>query len=77
MQSQLAVAAQRDEVLFRIIAGLTAKFLVVTPSLTSTTQLTQPADATQDSLPETVVRRRLQPHARGQTGRRGLTMLFR
>jgi hypothetical protein len=44
MQSQLPVAAQRDEVLFRIIPGLTAKFLVVTPSLTSTTLLTPPAD---------------------------------
>jgi hypothetical protein len=45
-----------------LFPGLTAKVLVVTPSLTSTTQLT-PADATQDSLPETVARRRLQAHA--------------
>jgi hypothetical protein len=29
MQSQVAVAAQRDQVLLRIIPGLTAKFLVM------------------------------------------------
>jgi hypothetical protein len=48
-----------------LFPGLTAKVLVVTPSLTSTTQLTPPADATQDSLPETVVRvgyRRMRGH---------------
>jgi hypothetical protein len=57
-----------------LFPGLTTKFLVVIPSLTSTTQLTPPADATQDSLPETVVRRRLQPHAGTDGPRRGLMM---
>lgn len=35
MQGQVAVAAQRDQVLLRIMPGLAAKFLVMSTGLTS------------------------------------------
>jgi len=46
MQGQVAVAAQRDQVLLRIISGLTAKFLVMSLEV-----LQAPAGLTSPSIP--------------------------
>ena len=46
MQGQVAVAAQRDQVLLRIIAGLAAKFLVMNLEV-----LQAPAGLTSPSIP--------------------------
>ncbi len=74
MQSQMAAAEQHDEVLFRIIPGLTAKLLVATPSLTSTTQLTPPADSTHRTLCGRLSYAVGCGPMRRQMGRRGLVM---
>jgi len=43
MQGQVAVATQRDQVLLRIIPGLTAKFLVMKEVLQARAGLTSPS----------------------------------
>jgi hypothetical protein len=50
MQGQVAVATQRDQVLLRIIPGLTAKFLVMKEVLQAPAGLTSPSIPLQDFL---------------------------
>ena len=64
MQGQVAVAAQRDQVLFGIIAGVAAKLFVVNFQVRHrAARLTPPAIATQNLLPQSLVRHRIQPQA--------------
>ena len=48
MHGQVAVATQRDQVLLRIIPGLTAKFLVMKEVLQAPAELTSPSIPLQD-----------------------------
>jgi len=50
MHGQVAVATQRDQVLLRIIPGLTAKFLVMKEVLQAPAELTSPSIPLQDFL---------------------------
>jgi len=61
MQGQVAVATRRDQVLLRIIPGLTAKFLVVKEVLQAPAGLTSPCISLQDFSTKLLVRCGIQP----------------
>jgi len=62
MQGQVAVVAQRDQVLLRIIPGLTAKFLVMNLEvLQAPAGLTSPCISLQDFSTKLLVRCGIQP----------------
>jgi hypothetical protein len=64
MQGQVAVAAQRDQVLLRIIPGLTAKFLVMDLEvLQAPAGLTSPSIPLQDFSTKVLVQFRIQSQA--------------
>jgi hypothetical protein len=59
-------SANRDQVFFGIIAGVAAKLFVVDLQVRHrAARLTPPGIATQDLLPQTFVRHRIQPKAGG------------
>ena len=64
MQGQVAVAAQRDQVLLRIMAGLAAKFLVMNLEvLQAPTGLTSPSVPLQDFSTKLLVQFGIQAQA--------------
>ena len=64
MQGQVAVAAQRDQVLLRIIPGLAAKFLVMNLKvLQAPTGLTSPSVPSQDFSTKLLVQFGIQAQA--------------
>jgi hypothetical protein len=65
MDAGMAVRAERDQVLFGVVAGMAAKLFVVNFKVGHrATRLTPPAIATQHLLSQTLVRNRIQPQAR-------------
>jgi hypothetical protein len=65
MRFRVALCAQRDQVQLGIIAGLTAKLLMVNFQIRHcATRLTPPAIATRNLLSQILVRNRIQPKAR-------------
>ncbi len=74
MSECVTVIAECDQVFFRIIAGVAAKLLVVNFQVRHrAADLTSPAVAAKDLLPQISRTNRIQPQARG-FGRIGLTM---
>jgi hypothetical protein len=61
----VAVCAERDQVLFGVVARVVSKFLVMDLQVRHCpARLTPPAIATQDRLPQSLVRHRIQPQGR-------------
>src|ERR1035437_1632807 len=66
MDVSMATSTERNQVLFAIVAGVAANFFVRDFQVAHrATGLTPPAIATQDPLPKSLVRHRIQPQAHG------------
>jgi hypothetical protein len=64
MDASMALCAERNQVLFCVVAGVAAKFLVMDFQVRhDATRLTSPAIPAQDFLPQALVQYRIQPQA--------------